>query len=813
MLTRFKINGTKPGHGHPSAVLLAIKVLIFSFFLSIPFSAFAAPSSEKSTFLQYCANSIFPFLNLNPTTLRADLDGGVFNFYHSPKLTKEFFKADLENICNPKRYTNYMGDDVGIGKVLDYLWSVHRNNLSPESTAELIDRGSSVSETAWKSFVIQEANQREISLAPLKDRIAGQLKKASSEGNSSASTHLADLYRRGMFGSEGRIREYPIYLDRAKNQGSVSVRIHSLIESIVTIEDLSSEDRAAFDSLLVNYQDIKDPLLKSYVLNSLCFNAWFDFERNDEFCAYAAAISDPVYLLDKTKNRLSNPWVVGNVPTDFETNLISKETLIASVEDLMIVIESAEQGLFEDRYNRNHASNLYDMAHVSQAIVLLSQLSALLYMVPKEVGDEYVWDGRKGLISEDVENRVVKSLFPVAVKSGRVAVGYALGIISNLDLFERLDEKTKKQASLFNSLNTRMDGNQDSCARLSSQQFSKIPGWPDDLPILMGLLPGWFDIFDAESLNSQKITLEFSGTLRFFDPSYLNLARWSGSDECYHSLRSGTDFHFPKLPIKEYGEASYLPLSFPSDINFSSFVSKFELTDSELSSTSGGVVEWWFRGDQEIRFSADLEQFPFEVHPVKMALNFFFQSDNVVLLPLSEDWRGLVNTSSRLPDVLTDASFFAGSFDAPNIWRWPGVQELEFYFDLDENYNFYVYKLIIPTCLFVLISLVTLLRPNRDSEAHLQVATTVMVALVAYQFIVNDDIPKLRYLTLLDLFLLFMLVSTAITIIANLLPHLAATQKIHFQTRLYNAARLGALISFVIGIATLVYGLYLALQT
>ena len=57
-------------------------------------------------------------------------------------------------------------------------------------------------------------------------------------------------------------------------------------------------------------------------------------------------------------------------------------------------------------------------------------------------------------------------------------------------------------------------------------------------------------------------------------------------------------------------------------------------------------------------------------------------------------------------------------------------------------------------------------KARENTEAQLQVATTVMVALVAYQFVINSTLPKLPYLTLIDMFLLTSVASSAFIILS-----------------------------------------------
>jgi len=73
---------------------------------------------------------------------------------------------------------------------------------------------------------------------------------------------------------------------------------------------------------------------------------------------------------------------------------------------------------------------------------------------------------------------------------------------------------------------------------------------------------------------------------------------------------------------------------------------------------------------------------------------------------------------------------------------------------LAREYQFYILKIIIPVIFIVLISFSTFWIRNDQIEAKLNLAIVSLLALIAYNFIVNTEIPKISKITILDGFIL-----------------------------------------------------------
>ena len=73
---------------------------------------------------------------------------------------------------------------------------------------------------------------------------------------------------------------------------------------------------------------------------------------------------------------------------------------------------------------------------------------------------------------------------------------------------------------------------------------------------------------------------------------------------------------------------------------------------------------------------------------------------------------------------------------------------------LERNSGFYLYKIIIPVFLILLVAWSVLWIPTPQIESRLTTSIVSLLALIAYNFVFHDDIPKLEYLTNLDKYIL-----------------------------------------------------------
>ena len=75
-------------------------------------------------------------------------------------------------------------------------------------------------------------------------------------------------------------------------------------------------------------------------------------------------------------------------------------------------------------------------------------------------------------------------------------------------------------------------------------------------------------------------------------------------------------------------------------------------------------------------------------------------------------------------------------------------------------------KIVLPVSLLALLCLSSLPEQRVESdEAHLTLSTSLILAIVAYQFVVNSILPSLPYLTSLDYYIYCLFICAAFSVL------------------------------------------------
>ena len=83
--------------------------------------------------------------------------------------------------------------------------------------------------------------------------------------------------------------------------------------------------------------------------------------------------------------------------------------------------------------------------------------------------------------------------------------------------------------------------------------------------------------------------------------------------------------------------------------------------------------------------------------------------------------------------------------------RYPYVNV---YFDIERLSNYYIFKVMLPIVFLLIISWSVFWINPKDLESRVTVSIVCLLSLIAYNFVIDNDLPKLGYLTFMDRFIL-----------------------------------------------------------
>ena len=87
----------------------------------------------------------------------------------------------------------------------------------------------------------------------------------------------------------------------------------------------------------------------------------------------------------------------------------------------------------------------------------------------------------------------------------------------------------------------------------------------------------------------------------------------------------------------------------------------------------------------------------------------------------------------------------------PEINPSDGIQMI---IEIERAYGYYIFKIILPMILVLLVCWSVFWIHPRELESKLTITIVCLLSLIAYNFVIDEDLPKLGYLTLMDYIIL-----------------------------------------------------------
>jgi len=183
----------------------------------------------------------------------------------------------------------------------------------------------------------------------------------------------------------------------------------------------------------------------------------------------------------------------------------------------------------------------------------------------------------------------------------------------------------------------------------------------------------------------------------------------------------------------------------------------------------------------------ELKSFPFDNQKLMLTLaNVGFGMRSVRLIPSPES--GIAEKFS-MPDWKVTAWDFV-ALDLPIEEDDTQVKGMVFSLDIKRDTSFFKYKVILPLVLIVMMSWMVFWIDPSLVASQISVSVTAMLTMIAYRFALAGLIPRLPFLTTLDLFVLVSTMAVFISMMEVLLTaHLATTKQLKTARQIDRHAR------------------------
>ena len=250
-----------------------------------------------------------------------------------------------------------------------------------------------------------------------------------------------------------------------------------------------------------------------------------------------------------------------------------------------------------------------------------------------------------------------------------------------------------------------------------------------------------------------------------FDPK-----NFSGSDLCLYNFGE-----IEKAKSNTNGLHIWQP-----DISIDGIYDKTTFEKSTTAIYSNGYVE--FLGDlaATVTVDMDLSRFPFVIQTLQLKFQPDLWSEAGLKFFSSGETDSIYGDISEIV-VPTDWDLLSVNQKIASEKQFSTTSVYEVDIEMRRNPFYYVVNLFFPMVLIFLISNTHFWFPMDKLDAKVTVALSALVAIIAYQFIIQDELPKLSYMTNLDSSVMATIVFIAFnifTIAVN--QYLIANRKIQF---------------------------------
>jgi hypothetical protein len=187
----------------------------------------------------------------------------------------------------------------------------------------------------------------------------------------------------------------------------------------------------------------------------------------------------------------------------------------------------------------------------------------------------------------------------------------------------------------------------------------------------------------------------------------------------------------------------------------------------------------------------DLMDFPLDTQTftVQLVASIPFVFTDQLVMIQDEEWPSGLAPAFAIPDwdvVGWEAS--AGEYNPLNMPL--GAPSFEFSFSAKRHVGYYLLKIMLPLLLIVMMSWIVFWIDPKEMGTQISVSVTSMLTLIAYRFMVGSAVPKISYLTKLDLFIL----SATLLVFTTLLEAVvtgtfARTERVELARKIDRVAR------------------------
>ena len=144
------------------------------------------------------------------------------------------------------------------------------------------------------------------------------------------------------------------------------------------------------------------------------------------------------------------------------------------------------------------------------------------------------------------------------------------------------------------------------------------------------------------------------------------------------------------------------------------------------------------------------------------------------------------------------------SVQSPGMMKSDFKQGVKLEIEIERKFGYYIFKVIFPIILILLICWSSVWINPKELESRLTITIVCLLSLIAYNFVIDAELPKLEYLTVLDWIVLISYVYATIPNFLSIISFRLQKTNLKLSNKLEKISKRYGLSSYVLSIFVIV---------
>jgi len=241
------------------------------------------------------------------------------------------------------------------------------------------------------------------------------------------------------------------------------------------------------------------------------------------------------------------------------------------------------------------------------------------------------------------------------------------------------------------------------------------------------------------------------------------VAKWTDVRHAFDADEAGTDHKTWFGPAAEQMRQSM----WNAQVTAINTVGGLQLGQTNLTVDTDGNVMLRARVAATLRANLDYHRFPFDEQSLPIRLESYLWDAKTVILRPIENQTGFDPGFELAEWVVTGVRTEVSERVRPGYGI--AYSHASFEIDIKRKSGYYVWKILLPLIVIVLISWVVFYMGDEGLGRRAGVSATGILTVIAYMFIATQSLPKVPYLTSMDKMMLLSIVTIGATMVVNII--------------------------------------------